>query len=190
VLDPEAAAAFVRAESDGWAWCPRAVEPSVGEALAAELADVTLVPLTPTVGQVVQAGATGVAAIGERPHLRAFAAAIAAVADGWTPDEVAIGRYGAGGGISPHRDNAFYTDWVLVLTVSGRARFRVLGDREATKVLCDVVAGPGDLAILRGPRPGGTEARPFHDVGPPEDGGERTVLVLRRNARGAGRGWT
>jgi hypothetical protein len=103
---------------------------------------------------------------------------------------VAIGRYGPGGGITAHRDNSFYTDFVVVLTVSGRARFRVLADRAASDVLLNVVAGPGDLALLRGPRGQVEDARPFHDVGPPEGTGERMVLVLRRNARGAGLGWS
>jgi hypothetical protein len=190
VHGPGLAEAFARCAEVGWAWCPAAVARDQADALAGEVADVALIPLEHAVGQVRQRGATGVAAIHGRPRLTAFAAELAQASGGWSPDEVAIGRYGPGGGISAHRDNTFYTDFVVVLTVSGRARFRVLGDRAATVVHLDVVAGPGDVALLRGPRSDVDDARPFHDVGPPEGDEERTVLVLRRNARGAGRGWS
>ena len=190
MLPVAVAEAFVTCERDGWAWCPAAI--AAPDALVAELADVVLIPLEPQVGKVEQRGASGVAAIEGRPRLAALADELAASSGGWRPDEVALGRYGRGDGISAHRDNSFYTGFVVVLTVAGSARFQVLADRTAEVVLGEFVAEPGDLALLRGARPsgeGGAAARPFHAVGPPENGEERTVLVLRRNARGAGRGW-
>jgi len=183
--------AFEKCEQDGWAVCPSVIEDP--GALVAELADVTLVPLDEKVGRVRQAGATGVAAIEGRPQLEALAEELAGASGGWLADEVALGRYGPDGGITSHRDNTFYTGFVAVLTVSGRARFRVSADRAGQRVLGELVAGPGDLVLLRGPRPGqdgDADVRPFHSVGPPEGGGERVVIVLRRNSRGAGRGWS
>ncbi|MEJ7766087.1 MAG: hypothetical protein WKF86_11375, partial [Acidimicrobiales bacterium] len=105
----------------------------------------------------------------------------------WQPDEAATTSYGPGEGISPHRDNTFYEGFVAVVTLAGSAELRVVADREGREELASWDASPGHLALFRGPRPG-SEARPLHAVGPAGPAG-RQVLVLRRNTRGAGRGW-
>ena len=183
---PTLVVAFEACEAVGWAVVTGAVTDT--GALWAEAADIPLTPLVPAVGPVRQTGETGVGVVAGRPALMDLAEALSVASGGWRPDEVAVGRYGPDGGISAHRDNSHYTGFVAVLTITGQARFRVVGDREGSAVLADVVVGPGDLALLRGPRPG-AEARPLHDVGPPLGEPTRTSLVLRRNDRGAGTGW-
>lgn len=174
---------FRRCAEQGWAHVPAVVRSL--EELAAAVADVPLAPLDPQVGAVRQRGESGVAPVAGRPVLEALAVALAEASGGWQPDEVAVARYGGDGGITAHRDNAFYTGFVAVVTVAGRAPFRVLSAREGGEVLASFVAGPGDVVLLRA-APG---ERPYHEVGAAE-GGERTVVVLRRNERGAGRGWS
>ena len=187
----ELAAAVSTCERQGWASVPGAIGPSEVAALGAAVADIALDPLEPEVGPVRQGGAAGVCAIAGRPALEAMADRLAQAAAGagvdWRPDEAAVTEYGTGDGISPHRDNTFYEGFVAVVTLAGSARLRVVADRAGREELASWEAGPGHLALLRGPRPGG-EARPLHAVGPAPPGGRR-VLVLRRNARGAGRGW-
>ncbi len=185
------AAAFASCERLGWASVDGAVSPTELDALAASVADLVLEPLEPAPGPVRQGGAAAVCEVAGRPVLEALAERLGrAAADAgarWVPDEAATTRYGPGDGISPHRDNGFYERFVAVVTLSGSAELRVVADRAGTKELARWQAGPGHLALLRGPRPGG-EARPLHEVGRPGPGG-RHVLVLRRNRRGAGRGW-
>jgi len=178
-------------ERVGWAAVDGAVDLAVVEALAEAVADLVLEPLDGEVGPVRQAGAAAVCAVAGRPALEALAdrleRAAAAAGTGWRPDEAATTAYEAGEGISPHRDNTFYEGFVVVVTLSGTAELRVVADRDGEHVLAHWHAGPGHLALFRGPRPG-VEARPLHSVGPAGPGGRR-VLVLRRNARGPGRGW-
>ena len=188
----EVAAAVAACERAGWAEVPAAVAPAELEALRASVSDLVLERLEGEVGPVRQAGAAAVCAVAGRPALEALADRLgrAAAAGGvpWRPDEAATTSYAAGDGISPHRDNTFYEGFVAVVTLAGRAELRVVGDREGQHELARWEAGPGHLALFRGPRPGG-EARPLHLVGPAGPGG-RQVLVLRRNRRGAGRGWS
>ncbi len=184
-------AAFARCEDLGWASLDAFAAHGELEQVAADLADLDLEPLEPVAGPVRQAGAAAVGAVAGRPALRALAerlgrAAAKAGAD-WVPDEATTTLYGPGEGISPHRDNSFYDGFVAVVTLAGSARLRVVADREGTIELARWQAGPGHLALLRGPRPG-AEARPLHEVGPAGAEGRR-VVVLRRNCRGAGRGW-
>jgi len=185
-------AAFAGCERTGWASLADALSDAEVEALDADLAYLVLEPLTPVAGPVRQAGAAAVCVVAGRPALRALAerlgrAAAQAGVD-WVPDEAATTTYGPGEGISPHRDNSFYDGFVAVVTLAGSARLRVVADRAGETEISGWVAGPGHLSVLRGPRPGG-EARPLHEVGPAGPEGRR-VLVLRRNQRGAGRGWT
>ncbi|MEO5680196.1 MAG: hypothetical protein ABIS47_11065 [Acidimicrobiales bacterium] len=189
-MDP-VAGAFAECERVGWAAVPGAVAAAELIALAAALADLVLEPLVPEAGPVRQAGAAAVCPVAGRPAIEALAgrlaAAAAAAGSPWAPDEAATTRYGPGEGISPHRDNSFYEGFVAVVTLAGRARLRVVADRAGEVELAGWAAGPGHLALVRGPRPG-TEARPLHEVGPAGPAG-RQVLVLRANRRGAGRGW-
>ena len=183
--------AFVRCEGAGWACIDAFLGAAEREVIGAELADLDLKPLEPVAGPVRQAGAAGLTPVLGRPALLTLAgrlerAAARAGAD-WVPDEAATTLYGPGQGISPHRDNSFYEGFVAVVTLAGSARLRVVADREGATELARWHAGPGHLALLRGPRPGG-EARPLHEVGPAGPEGRR-IVVLRRNRRGAGSGW-
>ena len=186
------AAAVASCERVGWASVPEAVDAAELAALAAAVADLALEPLDPAPGPVRQGGAAAVCAVAGRPALEALAArlgqAAAEAGAPWVPDEAATTLYGPGDGISPHRDNSFYEGFVAVVTLAGSAQLRVVADRAGEVELARWEAGPGHLALLRGSRPGG-EARPLHEVGPPGPEGRR-VLVLRRNRRGAGRGWS
>lgn len=204
------AAAFRTCEAQGWASVPAAVSADEVASLAAAVADVAVVPMDPVVGPVRQRGATGIAVVAGRPAVAAFADRLAAAADvardgsvdgsvdgaldgggagdRWRPDELAITTYRPGDGISPHRDNAFFEGYVAVLTLSGEADLRAVADREGHEEVGRWSTGPGHLTLLRGPRPDG-EARVLHEVGPAGPGGRR-VLTLRRNARGAGAGWS
>lgn len=189
-MDPLAAAVDA-CERAGWAEVAGAVEPDEVGTLAAAVADLVLEPLEPEVGTVRQAGAAAVCAVAGRPALEALAARLGRAADAagvpWAPDEAATTVYAPGDGISPHRDNSFYGGFVAVVTLVGSAELRVVADRDGRHEVARWEAGPGHLALFRGARPGG-EARPLHSVGPAGPGG-RQVLVLRRNERGAGRGW-
>jgi len=187
----ELTAAISTCERDGWAFVADVVDTGEIPTLLAAVSDLVLEPLEREVGPVRQAGLAGVCAVAGRPALEILAEQLrqAATAAGipWQPDEAATTVYGPGEGISPHRDNTFYEGFVAVLTLSGEAELRVVADRDGQEVLTRWNAGPGHLALFRGPR-AGREARPLHSVGPAGPGG-RQVLVLRRNARGAGRGW-
>lgn len=184
-------AAFAACERDGWASVADAVDGGQIGTLEAAVADLELGPLEPEVGPVRQAGTVAVCTVAGRPALEGLARRLAEAAGdsgvAWEPDEAALTAYEQGDGISPHRDNTFYEGFVAVVTLAGSAVLRVVGDRAGNDELAAWEAGAGHLALFRGPRPGG-EARPLHAVGPAGAGGRR-VLVMRRNARGAGRGW-
>jgi len=188
---PDLVDAVATCERHGWASVTGAFAPAELDPLDAAVADLVLESLEPAVGAVRQAGAAAVCAVAGRPALEALAARLAQAAEAagvpWHPDEAATTAYAAGEGISPHRDNTFYEGFVAVVTLAGSAELRVVADRAGQDELGRWEAGPGHLALFRGPRPDG-EARPLHTVGPAGPGGRR-VLVLRHNARGAGRGW-
>ena len=183
--------AFVECGRAGWACADALITPAELVLIVADLGDLELQPLKSEAGPVRQAGAAAVSAVAGRPALVALAErlgrAAAQVGTDWVPDEAATTVYGPGEGISPHRDNSFYEGFVAVVTLAGSARLRVVADREGGTELASWQAGPGHLALLRGPR-SGVEARPLHEVGPAGPDGRR-VLVLRRNRRGAGKGW-
>ena len=185
------AAAVGSCEHVGWASAVAAINPTEVDALTAAVADLVLEPLEAVVGPVRQAGAAAVCAVAGRPALEQVAARLARAASAagvpLQPDEAAATSYAPGDGISAHRDNTFYEGFVAVVTLAGWADVRVVADRAGRRELARWGAGAGHLALFRGPRPG-REARPLHAVGPAGPAGRR-VLVLRRNARGAGRGW-
>jgi hypothetical protein len=114
-------------------------------------------------------------------------------------NEVSWTRYPAGGGlITAHRDPSTYGGLIAILTLHGRATFRVwdgavLGapaemlDRGTTS--SEWTAAAGDLVLLRGngwPVPG--TRSPMHAADPPLEG-ERMILTFRHNTRGAGAGY-
>jgi len=187
----ELAAAVAQCERVGWAAVSDMIDPAEVESLGVAVADLVLKPLKAGVGPVRQAGAAAVCTVAGRAALEALAGRLGRAAteagSSWQPDEAATTAYGPGDGISPHRDNTFYEGFVAVVTLAGSAELSVVSDRAGFQVLASWRASPGHLALFRGPRPGG-EARPLHAVGPAGPGGRR-VLVLRRNGRGAGRGW-
>ncbi len=185
------AAALAACERDGWADLAGVVDEEGIRALQDAVADLVLAPLDEEVGAVRQAGSSAVAVVAGRPAVESLAdrleRAAGAAGSPWRADELAVTAYGVGEGISPHRDNTFYEGFVAVVTLTGSAELQVVADRAGRRELGRWEAGPGHLSLFRGPRPGG-EARPMHAVGPAGPVG-RQVLVLRRNARGAGRGW-
>jgi len=89
-------------------------------------------------------------------------------------------------GVSPHKDQSFYTGVVAVLTLSGAARFTVLSARDEDAVVEAWETEVGDLTLMAavGSRP---DRRPWHTVGAPSTA-ERVTLTFRRTVRKPG-GW-
>lgn len=84
----------------------------------------------------------------------------------WSPNEATLMRYQArGDGIAQHLDQRCYKTLIAVISVSGRARFRLVADRAGTNVIRSWTCRPGDLVLLRAPGYRRREAeRPLHDV--------------------------
>ncbi len=90
------------------------------------------------------------------------------------------------GGITAHRDQAFYVGVIAILTLVGSAPFAILRAREPREVVTEWTTEPGDVVLLRGGGLGEPDARcPWHDVGRPVTP-ERVTLTLRNNSRGPG----
>jgi len=102
----------------------------------------------------------------------------------WAPNEVGIAHYVPGSiGITPHRDGKWYRRLVIVATAYGRAPFAICASRDPDDVVERWVAGPGDLALMRGPGLAGVrDGRPFHLVEGPRRG-ERLSLGIRMSTR-------
>jgi hypothetical protein len=90
-------------------------------------------------------------------------------------------------GVSPHRDQSFYTGAIAVLTLRGHARFAILAARDETAVVDSWVTEPGDLTLLVGGPTSGADRRPWHMVEPPSRA-ERDTLTFRRTVGEPG-GW-
>jgi len=111
----------------------------------------------------------------------------AAAAGGWSAvpkfNEVTWTFYPEGTGhITPHRDPPAYGGVVAVCTLVGRASFSILDGEPPTQWF----TAPGDVVVLCGhgwPRP--DSLCPRHTVEPPERG-DRMIMTLRSNRRGAG----
>jgi hypothetical protein len=101
-------------------------------------------------------------------------------------NEVSWQRYDpARGFIDPHRDQAYYTGVIAIITLVGQAEFAVLRSREPPVVVEHWLTGGGDLVLLRGAELAGPGSRgPLHSVGPPET--ERQSLAFRHDLRGPG----
>ena len=99
----------------------------------------------------------------------------------WWPNEAYVQRYEPGAlGVSPHRDGKRFAVLVAVFTIQGSARFALCRDRAGT-VVQEWDAGPGSLALLRGPGLADSEdRRPFHTVHGPT-GGRRCSVSFRMN---------
>ncbi len=104
-------------------------------------------------------------------------------------NEVTWTRYPDGRGhITAHRDPPAYSGVIAVVTLMGAARFRVWDEPEGSP-LTEWLTASGDVVVLRGHRWPRSEARcPRHEVGAPVEG-DRIIMTLRHNTRGAGGGY-
>lgn len=92
------------------------------------------------------------------------------------------------GHITSHRDPAAYSGIVAVVTLIGAARFRIW-DEPGGSPLSEWPSGSGDVVALRGHGWPNSQARcPRHEVGRPVEG-DRMIMTLRHNTRGAGGGY-
>jgi hypothetical protein len=99
----------------------------------------------------------------------------------WWPNEAYVQRYEPGAlGVSPHLDSKRFAVLVAIFTTQGSARFALCQDRAGTTIQA-WDAGPGSLALLRGPGLLDAEdRRPFHTVHGPA-AGRRYSITLRMN---------
>jgi len=87
------------------------------------------------------------------------------------------------GHIGPHRDQAYYTGVIAIVTLSGAAVFTVLVSRDPPVTLDRWTTSGGDVVLLRGADLGALGARcPLHQVGTPTSA--RLTMTLRHNERG------
>src|SRR5690349_11282294 len=87
------------------------------------------------------------------------------------------------GHIGPHRDQAYYTGVIAIVTLSGAAVFTVLASRDPPVTLDRWTTSGGDVVLLRGADLGALGARcPLHQVGTPTSA--RLTMTLRHNERG------
>ncbi|HEY8544623.1 MAG TPA: hypothetical protein VIL36_06235 [Acidimicrobiales bacterium] len=105
---------------------------------------------------------------------------------GWSsfvPNEVSYQRYEAGGrGLPPHRDQRYYLHAIVIVTLTGEARFALLGSADPGDVVDGWTTRPGEVIALAGWSPhGDADPRPYHQVDAP-DHGHRLMLQLRQNA--------
>jgi hypothetical protein len=99
----------------------------------------------------------------------------------WWPNEAYVQRYEPGAlGVSPHLDSKRFAVLVAIFTTQGSARFALCQDR-AGAIIQAWDAGPGSLALLRGPGLLDAEdQRPFHTVDGPT-AGRRFSITFRMN---------
>jgi hypothetical protein len=99
----------------------------------------------------------------------------------WWPNEAYVQRYDPGAlGVSPHLDSKRFAVLVAIFTIEGSARFALCQDRAGT-IIQEWDAGPGSLALLRGPGLLDAEdQRPFHTVHGPA-AGRRFSTTFRMN---------
>jgi hypothetical protein len=122
---------------------------------------------------------------------RAFVAAVRAHGQGirglerYAPNVAYVQRYRPGSlGVSPHRDGKRFALLVAVFTTHGSASFSLCRGRSGG-ALATWEAGPGSLALLRGPGLGGLpDGRPFHTVAGPACG-ERYSVTIRMDTLAA-----
>jgi hypothetical protein len=151
-------------------------------------------PMAPRVGAVTQCGWFAQVPFHQAPPrvqaLGSFVqATVSAALDQQLPDwnEVTWQRYAPGDGhIDPHRDQAFYTGMILIVTLSGDAEFTIFQSRNPPVMLERWTTSGGDMVLLRGADLGAPGARcPWHGVGAPAS--DRLTVALRHNERGYGR---
>jgi alkylated DNA repair dioxygenase AlkB len=113
-------------------------------------------------------------------RLRQHAPQLAGLAR-WWPNEAYVQRYEPGAlGVSPHLDSKRFAVLVAIFTTEGSAQFALCQDR-AGAIIQAWDAGPGSLALLRGPGLLDAEdQRPFHTVSGPT-AGRRFSITFRMN---------
>ena len=101
----------------------------------------------------------------------------------WWPKEAYVQRYELGAlGVSPHLDSKRFAALVAIFTTEGSARFALCQTR-AGEIIQEWEAGPGSLALLRGPGLLNTEdQRPFHTVSGPA-AARRFSITFRMNQK-------
>ncbi len=96
-------------------------------------------------------------------------------------NDLIVQRYAPGcAGISPHRDHLRYEDLVIIVPLSGSARFYLCAARDG-RAPREIPAPVGSAVIMRAPGFDGSRTRPFHYV---EDiAAERLSFGLRHDVR-------
>lgn len=98
-------------------------------------------------------------------------------------NDLIVQRYAAGSrGITPHRDHIRYEDLVIIVPLSGSARFYLCAARDGSNAR-EIPAPVGSAVIMRAPGFAGSRARPFHFV--TEIAAERLSFGLRHDVRDA-----
>jgi alkylated DNA repair dioxygenase AlkB len=98
-------------------------------------------------------------------------------------NDAVVQRYERGAlGITAHRDHRRYRGLIVVIPLSGAARFFVSADR-AGQAAREIPAPPGSIVLMRGPGYAGRTDRPFHFVR--DVGRRRLSLGLRYDADAA-----
>lgn len=188
VVWPDAARAL---SGNGWVRFERLVDDGIRAALA-EAAPSTWSPLPETEGRVRQGGLSCGLLLDHAPTpVQEFAGEICvgltAARRDWPPvpgfNEVQWGRSHNGTGfITAHRDPPGAGGVIAIVTLSGRALFRVWHGSETTEWETD----DGDLVLLRGRGwPREDSLCPIHEVESPRRG-ERMTMTLRYNRGGPG----
>ena len=134
----------------------------------------------------LQAGSLfhGVAARLERLLARALALTDPPVFAAPPPlNDLIVQRYAAGSrGITPHRDHLRYEDVVVIVPLSGSARFFLCAARDG-RTPREIPAPVGAAVLMRAPGFAGSRARPFHYV--TDITAERLSFGLRHDVRDA-----
>lgn len=98
----------------------------------------------------------------------------------WTADELTIHRYDAPTGISAHRDHSRFIGMIAIGVLEGDGKFAIYRDT----VTSMYPTNPGDLLLLRAPKPNETDERirPVHALIDIKQF-PRTSMVLRASSR-------
>jgi hypothetical protein len=172
----------------GYVWLPGLLEPHLLGRLGAWVDGLATRPVPKRVGMVRQrADAAVVQARGWDSTIADLVSCLATEipGSGWVPNEATVMRYrGHDTGITAHRDSRRYVRAIAVVTVSGEARFEILGDRAGKQVIESWLCRAGDVVLLRGLElPGGQsdlEPRPLHRACAPRK--DRVSVTLRMDS--------
>ncbi len=181
----------------GAAFAARAVTEPLRHAVLAEVAGLPFEDVEPVVGGRVRQDAAAFVIedhrLGNYPALHTLReqlvravhdhAARSSCLASWQPTEACVQLYRPGAlGVSPHLDHKRYAMLVAVVTITGTADFTLCRNRSGEPIRT-WTAGPGSLALLRGPGlTGDQDGRPLHAVGGPTSG-DRVSVGIRMDAR-------